>query len=237
QTDYTCIPFWGEPEMDAFFAPHKDLVDECVEKGIKREKVVVTGIPVSMRFYDKPTKKAARETLSLPQDKEIYLVMTGSMGFGNMTDLVKNIIIEGNENTYVVALVGSNEELKKELLTAIPREKLLCVDFTNDVPVYMSACDVLLTKPGGLSSTEAAACNVPFIHTAPIPGCETKNALFFANMGASICKETPEDSAKAAVSLMKDKTTQQKMLIAQRENINPFAARDIVDYAIANANL
>ena len=61
--------------------------------------------------------------------------------------------------------------------------RVLAVPFTDNVQLYMDACDVLLTKPGGLSSTEAAVKNVPMVHTDPIPGCETKNAQFFMDRG------------------------------------------------------
>lgn len=74
---------------------------------------------------------------------------------------------------------GNNERLKRELRAGFSHDaRVQVLDFTDQVSLYMDACDVLFTKPGGLTSTEAAAKRVAMIHTAPIPGCETIKADF-----------------------------------------------------------
>ena len=97
----------------------------------------------------------------------------------------------------------------------------------------MDACDVLLTKPGGLTSTEAAVKNIPIIHTAPIPGCETVNAQFFSQRGLSVCRTVPREIAEAAERLANDSPLREKMLAAQRTQINPLAADMICDLIAA----
>ncbi|MDD6032311.1 MAG: glycosyl transferase, partial [Oscillospiraceae bacterium] len=175
-TDYTCIPFWEETELDRYFIPHEDLTEEFVARGIAREKLIPTGIPVSERFNRRLPQSEARSRLGLPQDEMLYLVMTGSMGFGNTADLTGNLLaLPGT----VCVLGGNNEKMKASLRSRFGREgRVRVLDFTDRVALYMDACDMLFTKPGGLTSTEAAVKNVPLIHTAPIPGCETINARF-----------------------------------------------------------
>lgn len=233
-TDYTCIPFWHELNVDAFFTPHEDLVDECVKKGVDKNKIVVTGIPVSAAFCEKLDKPEARKNLGLANDKNIILIMTGSMGFGNIADLCLELLENGGEKLQLIVLTGNNEKLFERLSKMFSADRVLPVAFTNKVACYMDACDVLLTKPGGLSSTEAAVKNVPFIHTAPIPGCETLNAEFFAKRGMSLVAQSEEDICTLAAGLLADKQAQLDMQAAQRKNINKFAARDICDYVLSH---
>ena len=94
------------------------------------------------------------------------------------------------------------------------------------------AADVVLTKPGGLSSTEAAVRNVPLVLTDPIPGCETKNAAFFESHGMARLARS-ENAAACAISLAKDAVAIEAMLAAQRKTIHAHAARDSVDFILA----
>lgn len=229
-TDYVCIPFWEETKMDAYFIPHPDLIEEFAQKGIPREKLVVTGIPVSSSFLPKLSRTEARACLGLNQEKKIYLVMTGSMGFGDTSALVEKMVSDPEQDYFSVVLTGNNDKLKSELDAAFSKEKVLAVPFTNQVALYMDACDVLLTKPGGLSSTEAAVKNVPFVHTAPIPGCETKNASFFSSRKMSFFAPDLNASAAMAAELMENPEKQRMMIEAQQKNINGRAAADICDY-------
>ena len=80
-TDYTCIPFMEETEPDLFFIPHADLAQEFASRGIARETLLATGIPVSSRFLEREERQAARRALGLPEEGRILLLMTGSMGF------------------------------------------------------------------------------------------------------------------------------------------------------------
>ena len=79
--------------------------------------------------------------------------------------------------------VPTNEMYDELVRKALPGVKV--IGFTSDMAEYMKAADLFVTKPGGLSSTEAAVCGIPLIHVAPIPGCETYNARFFSGCGMS----------------------------------------------------
>ena len=217
--------------MDHYLIPHKDLVAEFVKKGVPEEKLVPTGIPVSARFRTHASKEEAREQLGLPQGKTIYLVMTGSMGFGNAADIGKALLQRGGA---VCLLGGNNRKMKDGLRKQFGENpRMMVLDFTDQVSLYMDACDVVLTKPGGLTSTEAAVKNVPLVHTAPIPGCETINAKFFLKRGMSLCGMDPGRAAAAAFRLAQDKELQERMKEAQRREVNPFAADEICDRVTA----
>ncbi len=235
-TDYTSTPLWEETRPDYFFIPHIDLINEFVEKGIDEEKLVPTGIPVSAKYYVKYSKKEAREKLGLDQDAVTYLVMTGSMGFGKVSTLVSEILdLSGDENTAVCVLTGKSEKLRAKLAEDFPEDKrVIAVPFTKEVNVYMDACDVLLSKPGGLTSTEAAVKQVPFIHSKPIPGCETRNAKFFSSHGMSLYVSKDKISAKMAYDVAHDPVLCQTMTENQRRKMPPHAARAIATFVISD---
>lgn len=230
-TDYTCIPFWEETELDGYFLPHEDLIPEFEKKRLPRKKLIPTGLPVSGRYLEPVDRREARERLGLPADAPIFLVMTGSMGFGNVLSLSQSLLLASTEPAKIVILTGNNEPLKAQIDRDFAGEsRVTTIPFTRDVPLYMAACDVLLTKPGGLTSTEAAVLGVPLVHTRPIPGCETKNARFFSSRGLSLFAEEPEEAAAAAARLAADPDLREQMRRRQRETIPHDAAGAIVSF-------
>ncbi len=236
-TDYTCSPFWEETDVDIFFIPHRSLRAEYEGKGFAPSRLVETGIPVSKAFREKKPMREARDLLKLPQELPLYLVMSGSMGFGDVPDIVAHLLSLGGERLRVLVLTGHNDRLTERLGARFGVDsRVMPVGYTKKVALYMDACNVTLTKPGGLTSTEAAVKNIPFVHTAPIPGCETINAQFLGGLGVSIPTGTPLESARAAVLLNTDASLRERQLDSQRAQINARAAQDIVDYLIMNAD-
>ncbi len=227
-TDYVCTPFWEETDVDLFFIPHEKLRADYEKKGFAPERLIATGIPVSHAFSEPVSRTVAREKLNIPMGARVMLLMSGSMGFGDLPDIVAELLRRSGDSDIVYTLVGNNAKMKEMLETRFASEaRLRIVPFTKEVPLYMAASDVLLSKPGGLSSTEAAVKSIPLVHTAPIPGCETMNARFFDENGLSVCTKTPQEGALAALWLAGDREAAQRMVKAQREFINKNAADDI----------
>ena len=235
-TDYTCSPFWEETDPDYFFIPHQDLADEFASKGIPMKKLVPTGIPVSSKYEVKIPKSDAREQLGLPKDAKTFLIMTGSMGFGDISGLVFRLLhrMDG-EFVRLLVMTGRSEKLRRHIEEDFGNdERVIAVPFTLQVPLYMDACDVLLTKPGGLTTTEAAVKHVPFVHTKPIPGCETKNARFFSSHGMSVYVKNFRDTADAAVGLSSDPEACRLMIEKQQSEMPRLAADTIARFIISD---
>lgn len=226
-TDYTCVPFFRETELDGYFIPHADLIPEMVAKGLPKDKIYPTGIPVDPKFWEEISQWEARKRLRLPEDRKIAVIMTGGVGCETMASIcraVSELAVEGLE---VCVLVGRNEKLASILQNVCP--SVHTVSFTRDVFLYLKAADVLLSKAGGLSSTEAAVAGVPLIHVKTIPGCESYNAKFFARRGLSFAVSSPRQAAERTEFLLTHSEAGEEMRRAQRQHINPFAARDIAD--------
>ena len=235
-TDYTSIPFWEETELDYYVIPHEDLCEEFIKKGIPKEKLLPYGIPVMKAFRTRMSREKActiinsRENIHLDTRKRTYLVMSGSMGFGKVELLTVNLIRYYGDRVNVVIICGNNEKLRRRLnfLFSGHKNVIIC-GFTKQVALYMDACDVLFTKPGGLSGTEAAVKNIPIVHTNPIPGCETKNAEFFSQRGMSCSCTKIKEQLQAARQLCRNESARNQMLESQRAYIFPGTCDRIVE--------
>ncbi len=236
-TDYSCCPYVEETSTDAFFIPHDSLTADFIRRGVKEERILVSGIPTMEKFSRHTDKAEARRLLHLPENAPMILVMSGSMGFGNLESMVRLLRNRMRDETNIVILGGNNERLKATLRSHFYDDtRIRVLDFTTQADLYMDACDIMLTKPGGLSSTEAAVKNVPLVHTAPIPGCETDNLHFFNSFGMSVSGDTPAQTADAAIRLLERPEMQRQVMEAQRQNTNANSAADIVKYIMEHAD-
>ena len=227
-TDYTSIPFWEETECDYYVIPHEDLINEFVSRGIPREKLLPWGIPVREKFGRRLGGKKAREICQLPQDGLIYLVMSGSMGFGKIQIFVLELARRLKENEEIVVICGNNKKLEETLKRELRRDRRVRIlGFTEQVAEYMEACDVIFTKPGGLSSTEAAVSRIPIIHTNPIPGCENRNLEFFEERHMSIGRRSFFGQLRAGQKILEKERLRREMIRAQEINSKPMATEKI----------
>ena len=227
-TDYTCIPFLEETDMDVVFTPHADLSAQFVRRGVRAEKLVPVGIPVRDEYLEHQDPADARALLGLPANLPCYLLMTGGEGGGDAVTLTRKLLERlKNRDARIVILTGHNTGLQSALESRFGGDlRVLAVPFTERVSLYMDACDVLLTKPGGLSSTEAAVKGVPLVHVAN-PGVEALNAQFFAERGMSIFATGEDSAADNAIRLAADTPARARMLEAQRQYLVRNAAERI----------
>lgn len=181
-TDYTCIPFEADILTDWMTIPHANLVWEFHQKGVPFERMVALGIPVDPLFSEPCSKEEAALCLGLPSDKDYILVAAGSMGAKGLMeilDVLKPLLSSKRE---VFAFCGTNEDLLQKV-QELNHPAIQAVPFTTQMPTYLSLASLYITKPGGLSITEAATTGIPLILCLPIPGCESANALFFEKNG------------------------------------------------------
>ena len=149
------------------------------KRGVPEEKLLPYGIPVRQDFCRNLSKEAARKKLHLPMDVPMFLVMSGSMGFGKLAVFAAELALRCRNGEHIVIICGNNAKIERILRKEFHFNKRVhIIGYTNHVSLFMDACDVIYTKPGGLTSTESLVKNIPIVHTAPIPGCETANLHF-----------------------------------------------------------
>lgn len=157
--------------------------------------------------------------------------MTGSMGYGNVESMVAKLWEKTGEDTCIYVMGGTNEKLKAALRKTYTKEKrVVILDFTDRAQEYMAAADVLFTKPGGLTSTEAVAAGVPLVHTHPIPGCEDRNVAFFTARGMSVSDKKEDEVIRKGLELLESDIRREEMRSAQRKHGKPDAARRIYEF-------
>lgn len=231
-TDYTCIPFTEETDCDAYVIPGAELTDSFSRRGIPKDKIHTLGIPVGSSYAKKETMNEARARMGLDPNKKYILVTGGSMGGGKIKKAIRLLkeSVEASDNTELIVVCGTNERLYDSLKKECS-PKVHIIGYTNDMAGYMRAADIFVTKPGGLSSSEAAVSGVPIIHTAAIPGCETFNMRYFYECGMSESWDLSKKGLYEALKRLCDERVRHSMVSNQQRISNPNAAREICELA------
>lgn len=227
-TDYACTPFTEETKCDAYIIPAKDLTEDFAGRGIPDDRIYPLGIPTQSSFSSDISRNAARAALGLDADKKYILITGGSMGGGKMKNAIAKIhgYFCRSDDIEMIIVCGSNTALY-DMLKSQHLINTTIIGHTDDMALYMKAADLFITKPGGLSSTEAAVCGVPIFHTSPIPGCESLNAQYFECHDMSISGDITETILCRIKEFLNDSNLHEKMISMQRQYINPTAAADI----------
>lgn len=203
-TDYTCSPGAGDSELDGYFIPHEGLKAEFMSCGVPEDKLMATGIPVRPAFYTKLPREQARRELGLPTEGKLVLLTCGSMGAGPMEKLAQLLDRALSAQDHLVVVCGTNERLKKRLENARLSPAVRIVGFTQQMDLYMDAADLMLTKPGGLTTTEVLMKRLPVVYINAVPGCETRNLDFMVGRGYGTTAKTARGLTALTCSLLQD---------------------------------
>ena len=231
-TDYVCIPFTEETDCDYYVVPGEPQVKSFTKRGIPGERILPWGIPVNASFDHVTAKDQERIRLGLDPDRYYVLLTGGSIGAGNIEQTIKFLLEWLEENTdhgRLIVVCGNNDRLYRRLRHRYG-EELLLLHKTDRMASYMRACDVFISKPGGLSSTEAAVCGIPYIQIAPIPGCEIKNMKYFQKNGMSIAVRHPRMKLAKALNQLNCKRNAELMKEKQKKGIPSDARKHICDW-------
>lgn len=231
-TDYTIHPFWEDvPFIDYIVTASEMLTMQAVKRGISKEKILPLGIPINPKFSMKIDKHEARAKLGLELDKLTVLLMSGSMGYGNIASVLSTID-SIDADFQIIAVCGNNHNAKRRIDNMKTNKKVYCYGFVDNIDVMMDAADCIITKPGGLTTTEALAKNLPIVMVNPIPGQEERNVEFMLNNGIAInaTKTVPVDEALFQLFMYPEKLENMKANI--RLVGKPNATRDLSDFII-----
>ena len=237
-TDYTLHAFLNDTDLDYYIIPHEDLIPVYTRQGFKFDHIFPIGIPVDVdKFTTRQPKPEARKQVAeqlgfklKANEGNWYLVMSGSMGFGNMSQLMCEFISRIGKNDRVICVCGRNERNLHTVQRDFAKEsRVVPVGYTDKVSLLMDACDVVLSKPGGITTTETIIKNIPLVHTAPIPGIESENAEFCHERNMSFYAAKPVEQVEAAIRLATDTEAREAMLESQRRNSEPKTCQFIID--------
>jgi processive 1,2-diacylglycerol beta-glucosyltransferase len=236
-TDYTVIPFYKDVKsLERHFVPTDKIKDKLIKQGFTEKQIEVTGIPTSPKFNIPLSKIEAKRMLSIPKDKKVISILSGGAGCGKILKTCKEMSKRLDDSHVICVFTGRNEKLKDKLEETFGKNsKIKIVTFTPDINVYIKASDVVLSKPGGLSSTEIAAANRPLVHMKAIPGCESYNIKYFNQNGLSIPGKSVKAAVKQTERLLNDERLAEEIERSQRALIPGNAAEIISNIIIEDS--
>jgi processive 1,2-diacylglycerol beta-glucosyltransferase len=224
-TDFAIHSYWVYDEVDLYCVSSEDARRELIRRGVNAAKIAVTGIPISPNFLQRLPPASARVKLGLEPNRPTVLIMGGSQGLGPLQETLDHL---HGLPVQCVVTTGMNRELFRTLHKHYRRDKKVKLfGYTRQINTFMDASDILITKPGGLTSSEALAKGLPMIITNPIPGQEERNARYLLKQGVAERADDPEKIRDAVQSLLAHPTRLRRMTERALEIAKPYAAMEV----------
>ena len=235
-TDFAIHNQWvvGHEYTDYFFVSHLGMKEDLITEGVDSNKIYTTGIPLSNKFLLEYDKSQILKNFGLiPGKKTVLFFGGGELGLGKTYtfDLFKSFV--KNDNIQIVALPGKNQKMKTHFENYVEEmgkeNSVKVLDYTDKVAQLMSISDLVVTKPGGLTTTESLASGLPIVVINPIPGQEEENAEFLEKSQVAIWIKKDDNVEEILNDLFSDPDKMQKMKINARLMAKKNSTRDICE--------
>jgi len=186
-TDFDLHRMWVIPHMTGYFAGNGEVAERMRHSIAPPAQIHTTGIPVMPAFARRYAAREEAQSFGLDAARRMILLMGGGAGMGGL-DGVARALLEAGHDFQLVALAGRNAAALAALqaLAAQHPGRLVPMGFTDQVHRLMACASIVITKPGGLSTSECLAMGVPMILNSPIPGQEERNADYLLEQGAAL---------------------------------------------------
>lgn len=184
-TDFVANPYWPDKEVDCYFVPDEEIKEQLIERNVPGERIMLTGIPIDSSFSQKMPKTNIRRRLGLRPGAPTVLIMGGSQGLGQIWEAV-NELLSHQTNIQIIIITGQNRYLCRHLRKKYKGQKNIKIfSRIKNISALMDASDLLISKPGGLTSAEAMSKGLPMIILSPLPGQEERNASYLVKNGVA----------------------------------------------------
>ena len=228
-TDFDVHALWMHPHVDRYCVASDEVAFRLADRGVPRARISVTGIPVMPQFSAVLDRAACAAELGVDARRFTVLMMAGGAGVGSLDELAARLLTVPGE-LQLIALAGRNAELLKKLQALAKKHpgKLFPLGFTTTVERVMTAADLVVTKPGGLSVSECLAKRRPMLLVSPIPGQEERNADYLLEAGAAVKAIDGATLAYKLGRLLADPARLAAMSEAAHRIATPHAAREVI---------
>ena len=223
-TDFGLHKNWIHRGVDKYYVASENLRLDMMEKGIAGDKIKVTGIPIDADFERQYDKKLLFEKYHLDINKPVILIAAGAYGvLKDIKTIVRKLLNEGDSQIIVVC--GKNMELRETLtIECLGEDNALIFGYTNKMDELMKMATIMVTKPGGITLSEALALQVPLLLYRSVPGQERENAMFLEEKGASIIVEHPDELIENITKLIQHENIRINMKENMKKLYHPNAA-------------
>ncbi len=238
-TDFDFHAMWLSRAFHRYFVALDETKAYLTTLGLPAERITVSGIPVDPEFGRNTDQPALRRKLGLALDRPVILVTAGALGVNPAEAVVKSLR-QLAQRAQVVVICGKNPEAKERVEQELARGNGSKVDFkvmgyVDEMPSWMGAADLLVSKPGGMTSAEAMASSLPMVIYDPIPGQEERNSDQLLEKGVAIkCNEISILGYKVG-QLLGDVGRLEQMRKAARKMGCPHAAEVVVKTLLADS--
>jgi processive 1,2-diacylglycerol beta-glucosyltransferase len=233
-TDFEAHALWMDDCVDIYCVASENTKGRMVARGVSAEKIRVTGIPISKRFSDEINTGAIKKKMGLRDDLPTILVLGGGFGMGPVAEIL--VHLDKSPGTFqTVVVTGKNEELRKEISGVDRNHPTHVLGFATNMHELMAISNLIVTKPGGLTTSEALALGKPLMILDPIPGQEAANSDFLLERGAAIKLNRVEDLPYRLEEFLGHKKLLQMGKAAARLG-RPHAAQDVCEAVLESLN-
>lgn len=234
-TDFAAHQIWQQDEVGQYYVAADSTKKDLVRFGVKSERVSVTGIPIRPAFA-RPfqDRSELKKQLGLDPEKPFVLILGGALGAVDFNAMAR--ALDKLPDDFQAAVVcGRNDKAKQALEGETFQHSFKALGFVSNMVDWMDACDLIVSKPGGLSSSEILARGRPILILDPIPGLEVKNAKRLTDAGVGIWARDTEDMVRNAGALLQDPEARQAMEAAALKMGKPNSAANAACEILASA--
>jgi processive 1,2-diacylglycerol beta-glucosyltransferase len=226
-TDFVAHSQWIAPGVDHYCVAAEEVRREFVARGIQRERIQVTGVPVRQEFGVAVDGAEARQALRLADDAPVVLAMAGSWGgLGRLPDVARTLLAAGRP-VQGVLVAGRDERLRRALAERTAGSRLRTVGYVADVRQLMAAADLVITKAGGMTLAEAMAAETPLLLYGSLPGQERRNERFASRAGVALVARDRRELGRVLDRALADAELLETLRERLRAYSRPHAARVI----------
>lgn len=230
-TDFTPHSYWIYEEVNFYIVASESAKNMLMNKGIDENKIKILGIPIDQKFSQQLDKASVAKELNLDSNKASILVMGGSRGFGPMKSLIKSLEKSSIDANFLI-VAGSNKSLFKWLKKKKFSKRMHIYPQIDYVDKLMTVSDILISKPGGITTAESISKNLPILIINPIPGQEENNTNYLLNEGLAVKANNIEDAVTKLSELLND----EEKLISIRKRTSklakPYSSVKIAELAL-----
>lgn len=232
-TDFAPHAYWIYDEVDGYIVGSEQTRQWLAGKGVKKDKIHALGIPIDPKFSTVLDRQEIIANYGLDGGVPTVLIMGGGHGLGPIKDILKKLDESALPLQFIV-VCGINLSLYRWLMRQRFKKRMLAFRFTDEIHRLMSVSSVIISKPGGITTAEALAKQLPMISLKPIPGQETRNTDFLVGQKAAISASSVCDIVPAVEHVLTDisKPTGMKRAIVEAGLNKPKSAEDIARFIL-----
>jgi len=232
-TDYIPHSYWIYDNVDYYITPSEEVSQRLMKKGVPADKIVPMGIPFDPKFRENTASAEVIHRLNLKPGIPTLLIMGGGQGLGPMKTIVKSLEkVQSDFQEIIVA--GTNKKLYKSLKRKVKKykKKIKVFAFVDNINELMGISSIIITKPGGVTTSEALAKKIPMIIVKPIPGQEESNTVYLTGKGAAVKVDKPQEINLVIEDLLNDENKLSRLSECAGRIAKPDASLDIARFLL-----